>query len=210
MAGPLYTAAERRLIRRLDTPVKVQRWLDGLAYNRELRGETLRTFRLVRRRRMAHCLESALSAAAILEPHGYPPILLDMESQDDLDHVVFLWLERGRFGTVAKSRDVGLGGRRPVFRTLRSLVDSYFEPYVDAKARITGYATFDLRTLRRVDWRTSSRNVWKVEQILIDIPHRTLRTSDARYERARRHYLAFQQRHAGREPADYPGRHRWL
>ena len=210
MAGPRYTAAEWRLIRRLDTPIKVQRWLDRLAYNRELRGETVRTFRVVRRRRMAHCLESALSAAAILEQHGYPPIVLDMESQDDLDHVVFLWQERGRYGTIAKSRDPGLGGRRPVFRDLRTLVDSYFEPYIDAKARITGFATFDLRTLPRVDWRTSTRNVRKVEQALIDLPHRKLRTSDARYHRARRRYLLFKERHPGREPAYFTGRHRWL
>ena len=67
-----YTSAEWRLIRRLDTPARVQAWLNSLPYNDEPRpaGETLRSFRQVVRRRTAHCLEAALAAAVILEAHG--------------------------------------------------------------------------------------------------------------------------------------------
>jgi hypothetical protein len=105
---------------------------------------------------MAHCLEAALAVATILEQHGYPPLLLDLESQDNLDHVLFLFREHSGYGTVARSRDAGLHGRKRVFRTLRALVMSYVDPYVDGSGRITGYGVLDLRTLQKCDWRLSS------------------------------------------------------
>src|SRR2546425_12208914 len=163
-----FTEPERRLVRRLTTPAKVQAWLRGLAYNHEEKGETLRTFRTVARLRTAHCLEAALSAAAIMEAHGDPPWLLDLESIDDLDHVVFLYRRAGHWGTVAKSRDPGLFGRRPVFRSIRDLVWSYFDPYIDMTGRINGYGGVDLRTLRRAGWRPSASKVWAVHRGLIE------------------------------------------
>ena len=49
----------------------------------------MRSFREVIKRNEAHCLEAAVGAAVILEQHGYPPLLLDLESHDLLDHVSF-------------------------------------------------------------------------------------------------------------------------
>jgi hypothetical protein len=204
-----FTSRERRVIDSARTPAQVQRWLDSLPYNFEERGETLRTFHGVVRTNQAHCLEAALCAATILEQHGYPPILADFESQDDIDHVVFLFRNGGRYGSVARSRDPGLHGRKPLFRTLRDLVYSYVDPYVDLTGRITGYGVLDLRTLR-ADWRLSSRNVWAVEQALIRIPHRPLRTSDDRYRRWHERYRRYKARYPERRPVYYPGRHRWL
>ncbi len=205
-----YSARERQLVRRLDTPEKVQRWLRSLPYNYEARGETLRTFRVVARLGTAHCLEAALTAATVMEAHGFPPLLLDMESVDDLDHVVFLFRREGRWGTVAKSRDPGLFGRRPVFRSVRDLVWSYFDPYIDLTGRINGYGVLDLRTLGRVDWRMSARNVWAVQDALIGMPHRRLRSSDARYARWHRRYIEFRRRFPDRKPVYYRGRERWI
>src|SRR2546422_372996 len=111
---------ESEVIRKYRTPRQVQAFLRALPYNWEKRKETLRTFRGVVRHWKAHCLEAALTAATILEQHGYPPLLLDLESQDNLDHVLFLFRRRSRWGTVARSRDAGLHGRKPVFRTLKT------------------------------------------------------------------------------------------
>ncbi|HWW74663.1 MAG TPA: hypothetical protein VNZ44_04655, partial [Pyrinomonadaceae bacterium] len=139
-----FTAREWALVAAHRTPARVQRLLTGMRYNRERAGPSLRTFREVLRRGEAHCLEAALTAAVILEQHGYPPLLLSLESQDKLDHVVFVFQSGGRWGSVARSRDLGLHGRRPVFRSLRHLACSYFDPYVDETARITGYGLSSL------------------------------------------------------------------
>lgn len=205
-----FLAKERAIVQRLRTPRQVQQFLRALPYNWEKDGETLRTFRGVVRHWQAHCLEAALTAATILEQHGYPPLLLDFESQDKLDHVVFLFRHNGRYGTVARSRDAGLHGRKPVYRTVRQLVMSYVDPYVDGSGRILGYGILDLWTLRRTDWRLSERNVWAVERALIEMPHRKLKTSDCRYEKTLRQYLAFRKMHPGRPATYYANRREWL
>lgn len=201
---------EWAIIQEFRTPRQVQEFLRALPYNWEKSGETLRSFRSVVRHWQAHCLEGALTAATILEQHGYPPWLLDFESQDRLDHVVFLFRHRGRYGTVARSRDAGLHGRKPVYRTLRQLVMSYVDPYVDGSGRITGYGMLDLRTLRHCNWRLSPRNIWAVERALIATPHKKLRTSDRRYRTMLRQYIAFRRKHPDRPAMFYPNRHEWM
>jgi len=204
------TSAERAVIRGHRTPRRVQRWLNALPYNDEVGGETLRSFRGVVRRHTAHCLEAALAAAVILERHGYPPLLLSFESIDHLDHVIFVFRDEGRWGSVARSRDPGLHGRKPVFSTPRRLAASYMDPYVDLTGRVTGFAVADLRELGGYDWRLSERNVWKVERWLIDYPHRPLRMSDRRYHALHRRYQRYRARHPDRKPVYYDNRHQWM
>ncbi len=201
----VFTSAERRLIRALRTPAAVQAFLNALPYNTEPPPEpaTLRSFRGVVRRQTAHCLEAALTAAVILEQHGYSPIVMSLESIDGLDHVVFVYRRRGRWGAVARSRDPGLHGRRPVFRTLRHLALSYFDPFVDRTGCLNAYGATDLRRLGPYDWRLSDTNVWKVERLLFEIPHRPIRWSPARLARLRKRYRAFVQAHPDRKPTYY-------
>ena len=204
-----YTPRERRLIDRLRTPLQVQRWLNALPYNNEPDGDTQRSFRTVVALGTAHCMEAALSAAVILEAHGWPPLVMSLESEDKLDHVVFVYRTATGWGSIARSRDPGLHGRKPVFRTVRDLACSYIEPYVDVSGRITGYGVLDLRTLGRYDWRCSPRNLWHVEQVLIDLPHHAIRSSDARITRLRTRYHAFMDAYPGFKPLHFPGQDRW-
>jgi len=201
---------ERAVIQRYQTPRQVQAFLRALPYNWERKGETLWSFREVVRRWSAHCLEGALTAATILEQHGYPPLLLDLESQDNLDHVLFLFRQHGCWGTVARSRDAGLHGRKPVFRTLRQLVMSYVDPYVDGSGRITGYGVADLRTLVKGDWRLSQRNIWEVERALIKMPHKKLKTSDRRYQAMLRKYQAYRKKHPSGPVTFYSNKRQWM
>lgn len=206
-----FTPRERRLIAALRTPQRVQRWLNALPYNTEPPPgrATLRSFRGVVRTGTAHCLEAAVAAAVVLEQHRYPPLVLSFESIDELDHVLFVYQHRGLWGAVARSRDPGLHGRKPVFRSARDLALSYVDPYVDYTGRITGYGVFNLRELMgEYDWRLSEQNIWKVERQLLRAPHRPIRSSDARIDRLRRWYRAYRERH-GRKPTEYRQRHTW-
>lgn len=205
-----FTPRERALIARLRSPRAVQRFLnDELAYNDEPGGVTLKSFREVVRQGNVHCLEAAIFAAAILEHHGYPPLLLSFESIDQLDHVLFIYKEDGRWGAVARSRDPGLHGRKPVFRSLRALAASYMAPFIDDTGEITGFAPYDLRDLKGCDWRFSPRNVWKLERVLLEIPHAPLRWTESRVDRQRAWYRAWMKANPGRKPVDYAGREHW-
>jgi hypothetical protein len=205
-----FTPRERRLIARLRTPLQVQRFLNRLPYNEEPHGRaTLRSFRGVVREGCAHCLEAALFAATVLEQHGYPPLVLSFESIDELDHVIFVYRQNGRWGSVARSRDPGLHGRKPVFATPRALALSYADPYIDFTGRVKGYGVVDLRVMGPYDWRLADTNVWKVERMLLDHPHQRIASSDRRVNRLRAWYRAFRKANPGRKPVAYRGRDRW-
>ena len=205
-----FTARERRLVADLRTPLAVQSYLNDLPYNTEPHGRaTLRSFRGVVRQGCAHCLEAVLFTTVVLEHHGYPPLVLSFESIDRLDHVIYVYRHRGRWGSIARSRDPGLHGRRPVFTTPRALALSYVEPYVDFTGRVTGYAVVNLaQEMDGYDWRFAETNVWKVERMLLDYPHRRIATSDARTRRLRAWYRAFREKY-GVKPVSYRGREKW-
>jgi hypothetical protein len=203
------TRAERQVIDRLRSPLAVQGWLNALPYNSERGGETLRSFRGVVRTGTAHCLEAALAAAAIMEQHRYPPLVLSFESIDLLDHVIFVYRAPTGWGSVARSRDPGLHGRLPRFASPRALALSYVESYVDLTGGIKAYAVVDLRVLGNYDWRLSDKNVWKVEQVLLDWPHRRLVPSARTIDAMRRRYRRFLDEHGFKPWKYYKGRERW-
>jgi hypothetical protein len=205
-----FSDREWALIQKLDSPARIQRFLTNMPYNWEKKGATLRSFREMLKHNEVHCLEAAVSAAVILEQHGYPPLLLDLESQDLLDHVLFVFKLNGRWGSIARSRDLGLHGRKPVFRSIRDLVWSYFEPYVDLTGRIKGYGVTSLYNLGNYDWRFSPRKMTKIEDHLRTMPHKKLVSSDTRYERLLAKYKAFKQRHPDRPPDYYQSEPTWM
>jgi hypothetical protein len=206
-----FSPQERRLVARLRTPRDVQHYLNQLPYNQEPHGRaTLRSFRGVIRHGCAHCLEAALFATVVLEAHGYAPTLLSFESIDQLDHVIFVYRVRGRWGAIARSRDPGLHGRRPVFASARALAQSYIDPYVDDTGRVIGYAVVDLaKEMGNYDWRLATTNVWKVERMLLDYPHHRLPSSDRRFLALRKKYKAYRAANEGRKPLYYRGREKW-
>ena len=205
-----FTTAEWKLIQRLNTPLRVQRYFSSLPYNWEKDGGTTRSFREVVKRNEAHCLEAAVAAAVILEQHGYPPLLLDLESQDLLDHVVYVFKENGFWGSIARSREVGLHGRKPVFRSLRALALSYFDPFVDFTGRLKGYAVTNLYDLGNYDWRFSPRKMSKIEDHLRAIPHKPIHSSDRRYENLLARYRRYKKRYPDRSPSYYANRSTWM
>ena len=205
-----FTPSERRLIARLRTPAAVQAFLNALPYNQEPHGRaTLRSFRGVVRHGCAHCLEAALFAAVVLEQHGYPPLVLSFESIDQLDHVIFVYRHRGRWGSIARSRDPGLHGRKPVFTTPRALAMSYFDPYIDYTGRVKGYAVVNVAAeMGDYDWRLAGTNIWKAERMLLEFPHRRIRSSNARVRRWRERYKRYRAQF-GRKPLYYKDISRW-
>jgi hypothetical protein len=205
-----FTAKEWQQIQSLNTPARVQRFFSSMPYNWEKKGGTMRSFREVMKRNQAHCLEAAVGAAVILEQHGYAPLLLDIESVDLLDHVIFVFQHDGLWGSIGRSRDIGLHGRKALFRSLRDLTWSYFDPYVDFSGRIKGYGLANLYDLENYDWRFSARNMSKIEDYLRELPHKKIHSSDSRYEKLLARYKQYKKRYPDRSPAYYENRNQWM
>ena len=169
-----FTPRELRSLKALNTPVKVQRYLDGLAYNHERGGATCRSPRRVLRDRTAQCAEGAFFAAAAFRVNGRPALIVDLEGDRDDDHLLAVYRDRGHWGAVGKSKFAGLRFRAPVYRTVRELVLSYFEDYYNYAgertlrrySRPTSLARFD-----RISWMTSETDLWPVIDHFVGLPH---------------------------------------
>ena len=138
MASPRYrdalrallAPAERRLFARLDTPQKVQDFLDRLPANFEPDGDTARSPRAMLQARVAHCSEGAIFAAAVLAFHGQPAWLMDLRAlPSDHDHIVALFRQRGLWGAISKTNHAILRWRDPIYRSARELAMSYAHEY---------------------------------------------------------------------------------
>lgn len=160
-----------RTLRSLNTPVKIQRFLDAMTYQyADTAWSPLRALREGK----GHCLEGALVAAAALRLNGHPPLVMDLEAVRDDDHVIALYRERGLWGGIAKSNYAGLRFRAPVFRTLRELALSYFESYYNLRGErsLRNYSgPVNLSRLDGRGWMTSEEDVWCVPELLIASRH---------------------------------------
>lgn len=177
-----FAPKEWRLLQRLSTPAKIQKFLeDEIGYNTEPNGVTCYSPRRVLRTGVAHCMEGALLAAAALRVHGFPPLLLDLEATRDTDHVLAVFRQHKHWGAVAKSNYSGLRFREPVYRTLRELVLSYFEHYFNLRGEKTlrGYSRpINLRRFDRIQWMVTDKGVWDIPRYLCEISHTPLLTSE--------------------------------
>jgi hypothetical protein len=172
-----FTPSERRQLRALKTPAGVQRFLDALPYHL---ADTSWSPRIVLREHTAHCLEGATFAAAALRVLGFPPLLWDLEADNDTDHVLAVFQVGGCWGAVAKSNFAGCRYREPVYRTLRELAMSYFNIYFNLRGERTLRRYSQPIDLARFDnraWMTSEWPIWFIAEYLCQIPHRALLTS---------------------------------
>lgn len=154
-----WTPAERRLLASLDTPEKVQFFLNRLAYDP---APGTASPRRVLRERKANCFEGALLAAAVFRHHGRPPLLVDMRSWNDDDHVLAVFRHNGAWGCVAKSNYTVLRFREPVYRTIRELMMSFFDIFFNAIGQKTlrQYSVpFDLGRFESRGWMTTPDDI---------------------------------------------------
>src|SRR2546428_4697050 len=174
-AVALLTPAELVVFRRrLNTPAKVQQFLDAIPYNVEADGDTFRSPRRVLRDRTANCIEGAVLAAAALRVQGHPPLILDLTPVRDEDHVIAVFRRHRLWGAIATSKFTGLRFREPVYRTLRELAMSYFEQYFNLAGERTLRGHGRPVNLARFDglrWMTSTEDLWPIARHLERIPH---------------------------------------
>jgi hypothetical protein len=167
--------AEFAVLQRLDTPQKIQAYLNATPINHELDGETVLSVREVIRQRRAHCIEGAMFAACALWVHGDPPLVVHLDCDlSDYPHVITVFRRGGAWGALSKTNGAPLRYRDPIYRTLRELTLSYFHEYANRRGHKTlrSYSVpFDLRRLPLTQWVTNGKSCWTAHDRLVVLRH---------------------------------------
>jgi|SRR3989344_3750712 len=170
----VFTKKEIALMRKLNTPAKVQDFLNSIPFNFEKRGETLKSPIRVLREGSAHCFEGALLGVHILSLHGFKPLILHLKAtKEDYDHVIALFKQNGLWGALGKTNHSVLRYREPVYRSYRELAMSYFHEYFlnnGIKTLREYSAPFNLNALPK-NWMLSEKDLWYIDKKLDKIKH---------------------------------------
>ena len=181
---------------RLNSPERIQAYLNAIPINHEIGGETVLSVREVIRQKRAHCIEGAMFAACALWVHGDPPLVMHLDCHEsDYPHVIALFKRHGAWGAISKTNGAPLRYRDPIYRTLRELALSYFHEYSNRRGHKTlrSYSvSFDMRRLDPKLWVTNTKSCWAAHDRLVELRHFRLITK--RQERLLAKRDAFERR----------------
>lgn len=171
------TSSELKILKRLNTPQKIQDYLDALPINYEKKGETCMSPRRVLREKKAHCIEGAMLACVALMLQGRKPLIMNLRvvrKVGDNDHIVALFKQNGRWGAISKTNHSVLRFRDPIYHTPRELIYSYFHEYFlskNGKKTLRGYSKpINLKRFG-TKWITAEEDLWDMAEIIYDMPH---------------------------------------
>jgi hypothetical protein len=172
-----YIKSETKLFGKLNSPKKIQDYVNSLRFNFEEDGDSCMSPRKVIMAGKANCIEGAILAAAVLEFHGAKPLVMDLRSTKkpyDDDHVVAVFKQFGCFGAISKTNHGVLRYREPIYKTIRELALSYFHEYFlnDGRKTLREYSElFDLSHFDRLNWRMTSDSLLQISFYLDKIKH---------------------------------------
>jgi len=171
---------ELMIFRSLKTHVKIQDFLNKIPINFEKSGDTCMSPRMVLRENKCHCMEGAILAALALRVHGYPPLIVDlMSNQRDFDHAVAVFKKNGKWGAISKTNHAVLRYREPLYNSIRELVMSYFHEYFDDNGRknLRSFSMpVNLSRFDKLGWMTTEEEVWYIPDYLTKVKHFSILT----------------------------------
>ena len=166
---------EVKVLKSLNTPGKIQDFLNKIPINFEEKGDTCMSPRMVLKNRKAHCIEGAMLAAAALRVNGEKPLVVDMTAtKKDFDHVICVFKKDGKWGAIGKTNHAVLRYREPIYKSIRELVMSFFHEYFDddGKKNLRSYsAPVDLSRFDHFNWMASEEDIWYIPDYLEKIKH---------------------------------------
>lgn len=167
--------SEFKKLARLDTPEKIQTFLEKIPFNHERNGETCMSPLRVLTEQRAHCIEGAFVAALCLMLHGEKPLIVNLKATlDDYDHIITVFRRNGYWGAISKTNHLVLRYRDPVYRSIRELAMSYFHEYfllTNGKKTLLGHTKpINLRTFGST-WITAEEDLWDIAEKIYDTPY---------------------------------------
>lgn len=164
-----------KIIKKLNTPQKIQDFLNKMKMNFEENGDTNLSPLTVLQKRTCHCMEGAALAALALRVHGQPPLVLDLTAaRHDFDHVVALFKKDGKWGAISKTNHSVLRYREPAYNSIQELAMSYFHEYIDNKGRknLRSYSSpVNLRRFDKLGWMTTREEIDYIPEYLAEVRH---------------------------------------
>ncbi|MBI2057232.1 hypothetical protein HYT91_03185 [Candidatus Pacearchaeota archaeon] len=169
------TKKEIKLLKKLNSPKKIQDYLNSLKINFEKEGDTCFSPRKVLEEQKCHCIEGAVLAAMILRFHGHEPLVVDLtSSKKDFDHVIAVFKKYGKWGAISKTNHPVLRYREPVYNSIRELVMSFFHEYFldNGKKTLRSYTKpINLSIFDKKGWMLLPEEIWYIAEHLAEIKH---------------------------------------
>jgi hypothetical protein len=168
------TKEELETLKPLNTPSKIQTFLNKIPINFEEDGETCGSPRRVLREWKAHCAEGAILAAAIMKLQGEKPLLIDLTAnKKDFDHLVCVFKRHGCWGGISKTNHGVLRYREPIYKNIRELVMSYFHEYFDdfGKKNLRSYSLPVNLNRFKFNWIISEEDLWEIPGHMANVKH---------------------------------------
>ncbi len=169
-----FTLEEKKLLKKLNTPARVQDFLNTLKFNFEKEVETLKSPLYTLRTRRAHCFEGALLGAYILSLYGFSPLILHLKTvEEDYDHIIAPFKINNLWGALSKTNHPVLRYREPIYKNIRELAMSYFHEYFlnNGKKTLRKYSALLNLNIFKKDWVTQEGSLWKIDKKLDKIKH---------------------------------------
>jgi len=162
-----FSKEEIKFFMTLDTPAKVMDYLDTVCMNHEVAEETFFSALETLRQNCGHCVEGAMLGAYILSLHGHPPLMMDMCAYEDDSHNVIPFKVDGLWGCLSVSNHASLRYRNPIYKTLREMMMSYADDYMNGKGQRSLHAysnPYHLGVVFGPRWATRRGETWSVGQ----------------------------------------------
>jgi len=169
------TKEELNLIKKLNTPWKIQNFINSLKINYEDGDDTCYSPRKVLAEKSAHCIEGAILAAMILRFHKQEPLIVDMTgTPKDWDHVIAVFKKNNKWGAISKTNHAVLRYREPVYNSIRELIMSFFHEYTDNSGNKTlrSYSLpVNLKRFDYLNWMSTHKELWEIAEHLVTVKH---------------------------------------
>ncbi len=168
------TKEEKRFLKSLNTPKKLQDYLDSIPFNLEENGETCMSPKMVLKEKKAHCIEAGLLVGVSMWLNRKTPYIVSLKVKaSDYDHIIVLYKENGYYGALSKTNHNVLRFRDPVYKNVRELVMSYFHEYFlpeTGEKTLLGYTKpINIKKFGD-DWISREDNLWDIAEAIYDTP----------------------------------------
>ncbi|MCK9344879.1 MAG: hypothetical protein M0P64_01985 [Candidatus Pacebacteria bacterium] len=172
---PPLTKDDLKILSQLNTPQKIQDFLDELPQNNEDKGETCMSPARVLLEKKAHCIEGAMLAAVAIWLQGEKPLIMSLKvAHGDDDHIIALYKVNGYWGAISKTNHAVLRFRDPIYRTPRELALSYYHEYFltsNGKKTMVGYSRpVNLRRFG-TNWVVAENDLWELGNAIYTMDH---------------------------------------